>query len=205
MPTTIDTTGLDRLRARFARIVNPDPRPVLETWQDIMDEDNRRGVLAGLDGQGNPLMPVTYRPVDTKGKKVAKGAKLTIEQRLGQGRRTKRGRFAAFGSSSEGSYNNLSSSSYRKLDGPPLAPRRQFSRVITNYMQRDGQVRYGVWEVVGAWIDVVSQTGVPFLHWHFDGTSKLPRRDLRGIRPWGLDKARKAARAWMIDQIRSND
>ena len=71
-------------------------------------------------------------------------------------------------------------------------------------MTRYGEVRTGVWEVVGAWINVVSKKGVPFLHWHFDGTGKLPRRDLRGIRPDGVAKCRRSARAWMIDQIRSS-
>ena len=158
-----------------------------------MDEDNRRGVLAGQDGDGVAMTPVTYRPKKPGVKlddRAAARAKAQDETRAVQQR---------------GAGGNLSSSEYRQLDGPPLAPRRQFSRVITNYTQSYGQVSHGVWEVVGAWIDVFSKKSVAFLRYHFDGTSKLPKRDLRGVRPWGIEKARKAARAWMIDQIRSND
>jgi hypothetical protein len=194
--TTLDTTGLDRLRARLAKVANLNPIPVLETISDIMDEDNRRGILAGQDKNGAPLIPVTYRPVKA-------GVKLTVEQRLGQAPRTKRGRHAAFGSISEGLFNNLSSSSYRQLDGPSLAPRRQFSRVITNYATRYGQTGPTTWEVIGAWIDVLSRKGIPFLRWHFEGAGRLPVRDLRGIREWGRQKIRRALKAWMIDQIQS--
>jgi hypothetical protein len=196
--STIDTSGLDRLRARLAKVANPNPVPVLETISDIMDDDNRRGILAGEDGNGNPMVMPSYRPVGKK------GVRLTVEQRLGQTGRVKRGRYAAFGSSAEGLFNNLSSSSYRKLDGPPLAPRRQFSRVITNYATRYGEVRTNVWEVIGAWINVLSRKGVPFLHFHFEGAGRLLIRDLRGIRPWGMDKIRGAIRAWMVDQVRNN-
>jgi hypothetical protein len=198
MPATVDTSGLDRLRARFDRLVNPNPEPLMITWMRIIDDDNRKGVLAGLDGDGNPLIPVTYRPVKP-------GVKLTVEQRLGQTPRKKRGRYAAFGSISEGLYNNLSSSSYRQLDGPPLAPRRQFSRVITNLLTAFGRISSHTWQAIGYWNEVLSKKGRPFLMYHFNGEGRLPKRDLRGIRPEGRDKAQKAARAWMIDQIRSSD
>jgi hypothetical protein len=197
MPTIVDTAGLDRLKARFDKLANPNPVPLLITWMQILDDDNRKGVLAGLDKHGTPMIPVTYRPKEA-------GVKLTVEQRLGQSARKGRGRFAAFGSSSEGLFNNLSSSSYRKLDGPPLAPRRQFSRVITNYIQRFGRLSTTAWEVVGYWDQVLSRQGIRFLHWHFDGTTKLPSRDLRGLRQWGVDRARETGRNWMIDQIRSD-
>jgi hypothetical protein len=202
---TVSTTPIDRLRARLAKIARPNAVPVLETVQNIMDDDNRRGILAGEDGRGNPMLLPSYRPViQGQVKPGGKGARLTVEQRLGQNARVKRGRYAAFGSSAEGLFNNLSSSAYRKLDGPPLAPRRQFSRVITNYMQRYGQVGTNRWEVVGAWINVVSRKGVPFLLAHFQGAGRLPIRDLRGIRPWGMEKIRAATRNWMIDQMRSS-
>jgi hypothetical protein len=197
MPATVDTSGLERLRARFDRLVNPNPEPLMVTWMRIIDDDNRKGVLAGLDGDGNPLIPVTYRPVKP-------GVKLTVEQRLGQTPRKKRGRYAAFGSISEGLYNNLSSSSYRQLDGPPLAPRRQFSRVITNLVTEFGRVSNNVWEAIGHWNEVLSKKGRPFLMYHFNGDGRLPKRDLRGIRRDGVEKARRSARAWMIDQIRSS-
>jgi hypothetical protein len=199
MASTVDTSGLDRVRTRFDRIANPNPIPLMITWGRIIDEDNRKGVLAGTDHTGALMRPVSYRPVGKP------GVKLTVAQRLGQAPRAKRGRYAAFGSIETGLHNNLKSSAYKLLDGPALAPRKQFSRVITNLLTRFGKLSNGIWECVGYWNDVVSEKGVPFLHWHFTGTTKLPQRDLRGLRPDGVEKARKSMRAWMIDVIRSSD
>ena len=206
--STADTAGLGRLQARLAKIANPNPVPLLETIARVMDDDNRRGILASEDGNGNPMVAVTYRPVSPKTGQVVrggKGAKLTIEQRLGQAARTSRGKYSRIGSGAERTNNNLTSAEYRKLGGPPLAPRKQFSRVITNYMQRYGQTSATTWEVIGAWINVLSKKGVPFLRFHFDGEGRLPTRDLRGIRPWGMEKIRSASRAWWLDIVRSSN
>jgi hypothetical protein len=194
---TVDTTGLDRLRARLAKVANPDPTDLLLRVADVMDEDNRRGILKGEDGNGNPMVRVTYRPIGKK------GVKLTVAQRLGQKGGIKRGKYSRIGSGIERNNNNLTSAEYRLLDGPPLAPRRQYSRVITNYHQNARQIGQRTWEVVGAWINVLSRKGVPFLRYHFEGAGHLPIRDLRGIRPWGMERIRSATRAWMIDQVRS--
>lgn len=197
--TLVDTAGLDRLTARFQRIANPNPVPLMLTWRLIMDEGNRRGVLAGTDGDGNPMAPVTYRP-KTPG---AKSVKLTVEQRLGQKPNIKRGRFANFGSSANGAYNNLSSAEYRLLDGPPLAPRRQFSRVITNFKTDHAELRPGIWACTFWWDDVLSSKGVPFLRFHFLG-QRQKVRDLRGMRPDDVAKALKAMRNWMKSEIQSS-
>jgi hypothetical protein len=193
MPSTVDLAGLDRLMARFRKIANPDATPLMVSWMETIDSDNRRGVMAGLDKDGNPLVPVTYRPKPP-------GVKSP----------RKRGR----GAYNPGAAGNLSSSEYRKLSGPPLAPRGTNSRVITNLKTRYG--RTGplglLWEAAGYWDDVVDRHGAPFLHHHFNGATgggrrknvTLPQRDLRGIRPEGREKARKALRAWAIDIIRSS-
>jgi hypothetical protein len=200
MPTVLDTTGLDRLRARFDRLANPDPAPLLVRVADLMDEDNRRGVLAGEDKDGSYMLAVTYRPR----KPGAPSVKLTVAQRLGQRGNIKRGKYSRIGSGLERANNNLTSAEYRLLDGPPLAPRRQFSRVITNYMQSSGQIGPRVWEVIGAWVNVVNAKGQPFLKYHFNGEGRLPVRDLRGIRPPGMTKIRAAIRAWMTSEVRSS-
>ena len=195
---TVDTTGLDRLRARLAKIANPDPTPLLLRIADILDSDNRRGILKGEDGAGNPMVQPIYRPVGKK------GVKLTVAQRLGQSARIKRGRSSRIGSGLEHINNNLTSAEYRLLDGPPLAPRRQYSRVITNYTQEPRQIGQRTWEVVGSWVNVLSRKGVPFLRYHFEGAGRLPIRDLRGIREWGMSRIKSAVRAWMLDQVRSS-
>jgi len=191
MPTTLDLTGLDRLQARLLRIANPDATPLMKMWMRIIADDNRRGVLAGLDKHGNPLIPVTYRPKGPKSTHVKPSRKK--------------------GAYNAGIGGNLTSSQYRKLTGPPLAPRGQQSRVITNLLTDFTPAsianRNGRWEAWGYWDEVVSRKGVPFLKYHFDGATLkhgfLPQRDLRGLRPQGIEKARLAMRAWAVDQVRT--
>jgi hypothetical protein len=200
--TVVDTTGLDRLRARFEELAHLDPTPVLLRIGQLLDDDNRKGVLAGTDGNGVAMAPVTYRPVSAKtGKPVKKGIALTVAQRLGQSPSKGRGRSSRIGSGVEHTNNNLTTAEYRLLGGPPLAPRKQFSRVITNYQQEVVQVSDTVWEVVGAWINVLSKKGVPFLTFHFNGVGQK-RRDLRGIRPDGMTRIRETAHNWMLGEVR---
>ena len=197
MPSSVDLTGLERLIARVKRLADPNPRPLMIAWMKIIEEDNRRGVLAGLDKDGNPMAPVTYRPKPAP-------RKLTANQRNKANPRSRAGIFAGFGASLAGANNNLTSAEYRRLDGPPLAPRRQFSRVITNLRLafEEPAANSGRWVAYGAWDEVASAKGVKFLPFHFDGTGRLPKRDLRGVRPEGREKARKALIAWASDQIR---
>ena len=202
--STVDVSGLERLKKRFSKIANANATPLMVTWCKIIDEDNRKGVLAGLDKDGNPMRAVTYRPV------TKKPPKLTDAQRNNVARKKRRGKYAGFGANPAGVNNNLTPAEYRLLDGPPLAPRRAFSRVITNLLTRFGQTAKGSWEAIGYWNEIVSRKGVKFLQYHFDGAplargkGRLPKRDLRGLRPEARDKARKSARAWMLDIIRSN-
>ena len=202
--TVIDVTGLDRTLTRFRRLVNPDCVELMVTWSRIIDDDNRKGVLAGLDKDGNPMRAVTYRPI------TLKPPKLTTQQRNLVAAKKRRGQYAGIGKHPAGVNNNLTPAEYRLLDGPPLAPRRGFSRVITNLLTRFGRTAEGIWEAVGYWNEVVNAKGRKFLHYHFDGAplgrgrnGNLPRRDLRGIRPDGMAKARRAARAFMLSEIRS--
>lgn len=203
MPT-IDLAGLDRLRAKLKNVVNPDATPLMAAWMKIVDDDNRRGVLAGLDREGHPLAAVTYRPKPS-------ALKATPGQKNRPKKGARRGAFAGLGSHPAGTNNNLTSAEYRRLAGPPLAPRGAFSRVVTNLRLRFGRVSTFAWEAVGYWDEVVSATGKRFLHFHFDGASgggrkknvTLPKRDLRGVRPDGRAKARRALKAWVLDAIRS--
>jgi len=87
-------------------------------------------------------------------------------------------------------------------DGPPLAPRGAFSRVITNLVTGYEVLASGAYSAYGLWNEVVNAKGRKFLHYHFEGTGRLPVRDLRGVRPEGVERARKAAKAWMLDLIR---
>jgi hypothetical protein len=199
-----------RIKARLNKIANLDPTPLLVSWTQLIADDNRNGVLAGLDKDGLPMAPVTYRPVEDTGKRINIAAKESSRLRLGQHHARKRDLlFGGMGPAASGLHNNLTSSEYRRLDGPPLAPRSQFSRVITNL--RLGQPikeAENRWIAFCYWDEVVSTSGFSFLTVHFDG---LPlgrngpsiKRDLRGVRPEGKQRCRAALREWTIDMIRA--
>jgi hypothetical protein len=194
MSTTLDTSGLDRLMAGLRKLGDFDATPLMISWEQIIDEDNRQGVLRGLDKDGLPMVPVKYRP------RPPGPRKLTKAQRGGARANAKKGPFL-FNSLGGVNHGNLTSGEYRLLGGPPLAPRDQFSRVITNL--KTGHAREGAsWVAFGAWDEVVSTKGVPFLRFHFDGAGNLPRRDLRGVRPAGIAKALSSLRAFAEDLLR---
>jgi len=107
-----------------------------------------------------------------------------------------------------------------------LAPRGEFSRVITNLLtgfttpenvvfpqgSPPSGVESGQWAAIAYWEGVVSVTGVPFLIFHFEGRTdagrsrnvRIPQRDLRGIRPEAQRECRKTAREWAISLIRQD-
>ena len=175
---------------------------LMEHWERLVEVDNRNGVLSGIDKDDNPAPAVTYRPTGPK------GVKLTVGQRLGQHVNKRRGEYAGIGNLVFRQYgllenNNLTSSDYRKLDGPRLAPRLQFSRAITNFMTTsfpDPEVK-DQWVIRGEWQNVVTPKGKHFLHYHFDGDGQQ-RYDLRGVRRDGVAKCIASLRAWVKLTIR---
>ena len=184
-----------RLAGMLNRLADPDPTPLLEEWEDVIREDNRRGILVTqTDCRGNPMVPVKYRP---------KGAPQR-PTRAQQNRAGRRGVFAGLGPHAAGLNNNLTTSEYKRLGGPPLAPRGPNSRVITNLVTVHSTAPVGgEWFAAGYWDEVVSMRGVMFLPAHFTGANtgrggrtKLPVRDLRGIRPQGRMEALKALKRW---------
>lgn len=188
--------GFSQLMSGLDSLASPDPTPLLEEWEGVIRRDNKRGILAGEDKDGNPLKPVKYRPV---------GAPST--QRVKKHQRNNagvRGVFAGLGPHAAGLNNNLTSREYRFLGGPPLAPRGTSSRVITNLVTAHTTAPVGgEWAAFGWWDEVVSTKGVPFLIAHFEGLAtgrghkvKLPVRDLRGVRPRGKQEALRALRKW---------
>jgi hypothetical protein len=200
-----DPAGFDRILGRLRKLTNPGAAmPLLMfTWMRIINADNIRGVMAGLDKDNVPMIPVTYRPIGEE-------LKPTKEQRNAAHPRKKRGKFAGFGPHAAGFNNNLTYDEYVRLGGPPLAPRGAFSRVITNLMMGFRRIDNTKWMAFGEWMEVVSVKNKEFLSAHFKGAAvgrnhsvRLPVRDLRGVRPEGVKEAREAAREWMSDQIRT--
>lgn len=169
MTVQLELDGLTRITQKVKGLGEIDFVPLMKQWEDILHEDNRAGALAGLDGKGKPLAPVRYRPLASLGRIV----------------------FTPLAN------NNLTASHYRSLDGPPLAPRRENSRIITNFRTSSGRLDDDSWQAVGAWEDVLSVRGLPFLRFHFKGSGRLPKRDLRGVRPSAVKRAREALRDFM--------
>ncbi len=207
MPVSVDLSGLDRLTRRIRAMAEPNAHPLMRRFERIIAEDNLKGVLAGTDKDGKPLAPTTYRPKPPPSWYAINPSKLKARQRNNVRAGRKRGEFAGFGPMAAGINNNLTSSEYRYLTGPPMAPRGKFSRVITNLFTAHGRdpASYYRWAAIGAWREVVSKKGVPFLKAHFDGIGHLPRRDLRGVRPEGVALARLACIEWMKSIVREEN
>jgi hypothetical protein len=169
--TTVNTAGIDRLLGKLRSLEEIDFAPLMLEWETILREDNEEGAMKGLDGYGVPLAEVTYRPDPNVG--TRKPINTTPLPN-----------------------NNLTSSHYRSLDGPPLAPRGMQSRIVENFFTRSGRDGRD-WHTQGGWADVVSVSGIPFLPFHFNGEGNLPVRDLAHVRPSALKKAREALLAFV--------
>jgi hypothetical protein len=174
-------TALRSLSAAIGQLAHPDPRPLLVSWCKIISEDSPRGLLAGQDKDGNPMVPVTYRPIRSATKKSQKWTKAQQAAKAG---------------SLETAHNNLTSAQYRRLAGPPLVPRGRNSRLITNLYVAFLQTGEHVWRATGAWAGIISAKGVAFMPYHFDGVGRLPKRDPCGVRPWGVARAQRALNDW---------
>lgn len=183
MPASYSWGGFDALSRKLSRLKDPDASPLMETWEKIIVEDNRKGVLAGTDKDDRPMPPLKYRG--------GKGA--SAKGRKGGARGT-----VAAGANNPGTGGNLTTAEYQKLTGPRLAPRGANSRVITNLHTGSGRDPGAAnrWFAMGAWLDVVSKRGAKILPAHFSGLNRLPRYDLAGVRAWGQKQAREALRQW---------
>jgi hypothetical protein len=171
---TINTEPLDRLIGELDSLADVDFEPLMMDLRAILERDNAEGAAAGLDGFGLPLEPVTYRPDPNKVEPTDYTIKIN---------------------------NNLTSSWYRELDGPPLSPRGPQSRVTTNFRTAHGR-EGNAWVAIGAWEDVLSTEGVPFLSFHFRGEGNLPTRDLAHVRPSAMARAREALHDFAVGLIK---
>jgi hypothetical protein len=191
MASSAEWQGFSSFDATLFGLENYDPIPLLETWEDIIVEGNRRGVLAGVDGNNQPMPPLKYRNgagKKTRNRQVPHFGRSYLD--------TPANPNIAFRPHAAGFDLNLTSAQYQELTGPRLAPRRDQSRVITHLRTAiNHDSSSGTWEVIGAWEDVVSVKGVLFLPFHFDGEGFNPRYDLRPVRPEDLQFARNQLEA----------
>lgn len=177
--------GVRRLELALATLESPDFSSLMESWGRIGLEDNRSGVMSGTDGDGDPMIQTIYRN--------SRASAVPYRQPALWGKRTERTsrQFRSVSLPND----NLPTSVYRKLTGPPLAPRGLQSRVIRKHRfatGHDGRT----WWTEFFWDNVVNAKGRPFLHYHFEGIGQV-RRDLRGLRPDGWTRARLAFENWL--------
>ena len=201
-----NTMIIQNITHRLEYLRSPDLTDLMVSFEGIIRNDNLRGILQGTDKDGIPLQEVTYRPKD---KVVSIGSKAAEKWRLGQKASRKHDLiFAGRGPAQSGLHNNLTTAEYQQLDGPPLAPRRQFSRVISNLKTTHTPEMYtqGVteWMAIGYWDEVVARDGATqFLPYHFNGDPLGKNgpsivRDLRGLRPEGWREISAAYQNWLM-------
>lgn len=185
MATGLEWQGFQRFDAGLAALAEFDAYDLMVQWGQTIVEGSRRGILSGIDGYGNPMPPLRYR--------------------FGVGKSTKNRRVPEYGTTRHApGGGGLSHSEYENLTGPRLAPRGDASRVIKNlHIEIRHFADLGRWEVIGAWLDVVSKTGVPFLPFHFEGAGRNPKYDLRPVREPDLRFCENALRAFVRSEYLS--
>jgi hypothetical protein len=193
---SINTAGIDRVVARLAKVADvTSPTvmgPLLRDLYGVIVEDNRRGVMMGLDKFDKPAPPLKYRQgarIQSTTRTIRSGL-FGIQELRFKGRDVKRGRMLP--------NNNLQTWQYKKLTGPRLAPRRDSSRVIANLRHKENRRVGNTWIVEAYWPEVLTPDGLRLLPFHFEGTGRTPKYDLRGVRRWGTEKARHIARAYFL-------
>jgi hypothetical protein len=152
--SSIDFSGLERLKAKLDRIGGADFEPLMETWaQDVLLKNHEARIAAGLDVDEKP-MPPTWREQHAESQWVTIGK--------GPGRR----RFKMEGSQDAGG-------------GPPLAPKDSGSRVLRNARAR-GFKAGDVYEARLYWEDVEAPNGKSILAMHASpgAGARYPKRDV---------------------------
>ena len=114
--------GCERIQRRLAAIehVTDHAGDLMKHWRVLMEQGNLRGVLEGTDKDGNPMLPVTYRPRFSRANYggAGKPVKLTVSQRLGQHPRDSAVTSSASARRLSGFNNNLTSSRVSQAGRP---------------------------------------------------------------------------------------
>lgn len=179
-----DWPGFATLQHKLDALADPPMEAILLGLEQVVFTDNRDGLLAATDRDGQP-MPRTVRESLDEGHEV----------------------FYRLPDDSIGHYWQAGRHGDHPEDGPgpPLAPHGLKSRSITNLATGHYEDGPGAWVVFGAWEDVLSEEGVPFLPFHFRGEGKLPTRDLAGLRPDGRARALALVDDWASAVLAGQD
>lgn len=199
---SVNTAGLDRIIRKLSVVVDLKQKeavaPLLADFYAVIVEDNRRGVMMGIDKDDKPAPPLKYR----NAAKIQSGARSMKSGMFGiqEGARYK-GMAPRAGNMLAN--NNLKTWQYRKMTGPRQAPRRDSSRIITNLRLRNSRFENGAWVVEAYWAEYVTPKGQPILKWTFNGTKRMKAYPLNGVRAWGRRKAEQIAKAYFLRLIRA--
>lgn len=176
-----------KLAKRFARLANPDPRPLLDEAERILIEENVRRSLAGLDKDGRRL-EITLREQGIRSRAV----RVTASRR--QSAESRRW-LASFLGGTE----TLSRTARPDAMGPPLAPHGAASRIVVLARTRSW-VGVGLWHAQLGWDSFDSESGRPILPMHAQGIPSRRGpivRDVLGTTPTMRARARAALRAYV--------
>lgn len=223
------SVDMDQLEASIDRLARMDQyiMDLSSRLQLVLLEDNRVGVLNGLDGFSTKLAPTKYR--DSSGRSVSK-PNLYSKKKTTSGRKfffysqiprdhhayaaqvnlaaqvmpTMYGGAMAVGQYKSNFYDPSPSNSdydiYRGLDGPPLAPQWEISRVISNYVSYDAGTSGTHVSVSSQWEGITNERNEAFLPELFYGKGRIPPRNITGIRYWGLYNA-EVQTSYFIDDL----
>jgi hypothetical protein len=194
---TDNVDGTIRWLGGLADIPSGDLEALGHRLLDIIQEDNRKGVLEGFDKDDRAMPPLGYRhgegdPTEARGRTDDVFGTTAKRFKGPTNYKGKKGQLREAGILDN---NNLATWLYQTMVGPRLAPRYESSRVITNLVNLDPDVTTNGVTVQAAWFDVVDEDGKPFLIDHFEGRGQA-RYDLRGVREWGMNEARQSVEEW---------
>lgn len=151
-PVQLDLSALERIRATLERAEGIDFTELMIEGARILQEDNERYLLEGLDCDGR-AMPATWRERNPEGFWFTRGA--------GPGRK----RVHVWGGREAGY-------------GPPLLPHREQSRAIRN--TQVGWTTAEPWAASLTWVGLDTDDGraILGLHAHPGPGAPYPRRDV---------------------------
>src|SRR5262252_4562742 len=115
MPVGVEWAGYPALQDGLQALAAFDATLLMNRWEEILTEGNRRGVLSGIDGYDRPMPPLKYR---------TGAGKRTANRRVPLYGTTKFGT-TGHGPYATGLHDNLTTAQYQELSGPRLAPRRE--------------------------------------------------------------------------------
>jgi hypothetical protein len=194
---TINTNALDKIIKRLGVVVDLNQKdavaPLLADFYAVIVEDNRRGVMLGIDCHDKPAPPLKYRnaaKIQSAPRSMKSGLFGTQNEARFKGMAPRAAKMLP--------NNNLTTQQYKSMRGPRQAPRRDSSRVISNLRFYRSEQIGNTWFAEAYWPEYLDAKGKPILPRAFQGTSKMAAYPLNGVREYGKHKAMLIAKAYFL-------